>query len=167
MTDHSTIRPEPFLILLPTTAIIQAITPSQVVLVARLPRTIMTAALWQRTKISLEGTLWSDSANWKAGAGVGVLNHVALYVIINAHDAKQNGTMNGSTIDTATEMRDYRVTVRCRDLSSTEAIHGNKYCQMLGLTQGAILSHIVSMSERVGAHYRMLEMIGRPYLKNL
>lgn len=55
--------------------------------------------------------------NLNPGADVGVLNHVVLYVIIIAHDAKQAGTTSGSTIDIATEMRDHRATVRRQDLS--------------------------------------------------
>lgn len=43
-------------------------------------------------------------------ADLGVLDHVALYVIITAKDAKQAGTVSGFTIDTATEMQDFRPT---------------------------------------------------------
>ncbi len=105
----------------------------------------MIAVLWEHTRISQQGILRSDNETSKLGADVGALNHVALYVIIIAHDAKQAGTMSGSTIDIATEMRDYRVTVRYRDLSSAGAKHGNKHCQT-GSRQGTILTSIASKS---------------------
>ena len=98
---------------------------------------------------------------------MGVLNHVALYVILIAHDAKQAGIMSGSTIDIATEMRDYRVTVRHRDLSPVEVNQSKKRCQIAGLTQGALPSQRVRMSDKAGAHQRMFEMIGRPDVKTL
>ncbi len=125
----------------------------------------MIAVLWEHTRISQQGILRSDNETSKLGADVGALNHVALYVIIIAHDAKQAGTMSGSTIDIATEMRDYRVTVRYRDLSSAEAKYGNKHCQT-GSRQGTILTSIASKSEKVGAHQRMLEIIGCPNIKS-
>jgi hypothetical protein len=126
----------------------------------------MIAVLWEHTRISQQGTLRSDNEASKLDADVGVLNHVALYVILTAHDAKQAGTMSGSTIDIAAEIRDYRVTVRYRDLSSAEAKYGNKHCQIPGSRQGTILTSIASKSEKVGAHQRMLKMLGCPNIKS-
>jgi len=126
----------------------------------------MIAVLWEHTRISQQGILRSDNETSTLGVDVGAPNHVALYVIIIAHDAKQAGTMSGSTIDIATEMRDYRVTVRYRDLSSAEAKDGNKHCQIPGSRQGTILTSIASKSEKVGAHQRMLEMLGCPNFKS-
>lgn len=150
-----------------TTAIPKDMIPSQVVFVPRLLPTTMAAALWDHTGVSLWRILQSDSETSKLGADVGVLNHVALYVILIAHDAKQAGIMSGSPIDIATEMRDYRVSVRRRDLSSAEAKQSKKHCHIPGLTQGAILSPRARMLDKPGGHQYMFEMIGRPVIMTL
>lgn len=127
----------------------------------------MAAAVLDHIGTSLQRILRLDSETSKLGADVGALNHVALYVILIAHGVKQAGIMSGFMIGIATETRDYRVTVKRRDLSPAEAQQSRKHCQLFGLTQEAILSPRTLMRDKVGSHQHVFETIRRSHIKTL